>query len=312
MLSRVAEALFWVGRYVERAEDTARLLDVQFHQVVEDPATDEAETCRVLAAVMGVEADPPHEIRETLEVLGYQRDNPSSIVGALLAARQNARGARESLSADIWECLNTTYHELPLRIEAARAFGPAPFFSYVRQRAAMLGGHAEATMSRDHGFDFLVLGRSVERVDMTARLLAATVSTPSPEDGWIATLRACSAHEAYLRTYQRGVEPQLVLEFLLLDRLFPRSVFHALVVGEEALTRLDPMATQGRAGNDARRVIGRTRTDLEFLPSDAVLEDLPKRLHDLQTAMSEVSDAVSRRFFGDSTMIGWSLEESRR
>ncbi|MDT4978822.1 MAG: hypothetical protein QOG07_701, partial [Pseudonocardiales bacterium] len=163
MLSRVAEALFWVGRYVERAEDTARLLDVQFHQVVEDPATDEAETCRVLAAVMGVEADPPHEIRETLEVLGYQRDNPSSIVGALLAARQNARGARESLSADIWECLNTTYHELPLRIEAARAFGPAPFFSYVRQRAAMLGGHAEATMSRDHGFDFLVLGRSVER-----------------------------------------------------------------------------------------------------------------------------------------------------
>lgn len=312
MLSRVAEALFWVGRYVERAEDTARLLDVQFHQVVEDPATDEAETCRVLAAVMGVEADPPQQIREALEVLGYQRDNPSSIVGALLAARQNARGVRESLSADIWECLNTTYHELPQRIEAARAFGPAPFFSYVRHRAAMLGGHADATMSRDHGYDFLILGRSVERVDMTARLLAATVSTPVPEDGWINTLRACSAHEAYLRTYQRGVEPQLVLEFLLLDRLFPRSVFHALVVGEEALTRLDPTATQGRAGNDARRVIGRTRTHLEFLPAEAVLQDLPERLHDLQTAMSEVSDAVSRRFFGDSDMIGWSLEESRR
>ncbi|MEP7020349.1 MAG: alpha-E domain-containing protein [Pseudonocardiales bacterium] len=316
MLSRVAEALFWVGRYVERAEDTARLLDVQFHQVVEDPATDEAETCRVLAAVMGVnsdgDAETPQHIRETLEILGYQADNPSSIVGALLAARQNARGVRESLSADIWECLNTTHHELPLRIEAARAFGPAPFFSYVRQRAAMLQGHADATMSRDHGFDFLVLGRSVERVDMTARLLAATVSTPSPEDGWIATLRACSAHEAYLRTYQRGVEPQLVLEFLLLDRLFPRSVFHALVVGEQALTRLDPTAAQGRAGNDARRVIGRTRTDLEFLPADAVLQDLPKRLHDLQSAMSEVSDAVSSRFFGDSTTVGWSLEESRR
>ncbi|PZS36293.1 MAG: hypothetical protein DLM58_02135 [Pseudonocardiales bacterium] len=320
MLSRVAEALFWVGRYVERAEDTARLLDVQFHQVVEDPATDEAETCRVLAAVMGVntdsdtdsDAETPQHIRETLEVLGYQADNPSSIVGALLAARQNARGVRESLSADIWECLNTTHHELPLRIEAARAFGPAPFFSYVRQRAAMLQGHADATMSRDHGFDFLVLGRSVERVDMTARLLAATVSTPSPEDGWIATLRACSAHEAYLRTYQRGVEPQLVLEFLLLDRLFPRSVFHALVVGEQALTRLDPTAEQSRAGNDARRVIGRTRTDLEFLPADAVLQDLPTRLHDLQSAMSEVSDAVSSRFFGDSTMVGWSLEESRR
>ncbi len=312
MLSRVAEALFWVGRYVERAEDTARLLDVYFHQVVEDAAIDEAETCRVLAAVMGVDTDPPKDIRQTLEVLGYEPDNPSSIVGALLAARHNARGVRESLSADIWECLNTTHHELPLRVEAARDFGPASFFSYVRHRAAMLAGHADATMSRDHGFDFLVLGRAVERVDMTARLLAATVSTPSPDDGWIATLRACSAHEAYLRTYQRGVEPQLVLEFLVLDRLFPRSVFHALVVGEEALTRLDPTAGRVGAGNDARRAIGRTRTDLEFLPANLLFDDLPQRLHDLQTVMSEVSDAVSRRFFSASAAIGWSLEESQR
>lgn len=312
MLSRVAEALFWVGRYVERSEDTARLLDVHFHQVVEDPATDETETCRILAAVMGVDSDPPIDMRETLEVLGFQTDSPSSIVGALVAARQNARGVRESLSADIWECLNTTHHELPSRIEAARDFGPASFFSYVRHRAAMLAGHADATMSRDHGYDFLVLGRSVERIDMTARLLAATVSTPSPEDGWIATLRACSAHEAYLRTYQRGVEPQLVLEFLLLDRLFPRSVFHALVVGEEALTRLDPAAGRVGADNDARRALGRTRTELEFLPAEELLEDLPQRLHELQAVMSHVSDAISTRFFDGSATIGWSLEESRR
>ena len=312
MLSRVAEALFWIGRYVERAEDTARLLDVHFHEVIEDPSIDEAETCRVLAAVMGVDTDIPQDMRQTLEVLAYSPDNQSSIAGALLAARQNARGVRESLSADIWECLNTTHHELPLRIESARGFGPAPFFAYVRHRAAMLGGHADATMSRDHGFDFLVLGRSVERVDMTARLLAATVSTPSPDDGWIATLQTCSAHEAYLRTYQRGVEPQFVLEFLLLDRLFPRSVFHALVVAEEALTRLNPATGRVGAGNDARRAVGRARTELEFLPAELVLKDLPKRLHDLQTAMSDVSDAVSRRFFAGSAAIGWSLEESRR
>ncbi len=312
MLSRVAEALFWVGRYVERAEDTARLLDVHFHQVIEDPAIDESETCRVLAAVMGVEDDTPQDIRATLETLGYDAGNPSAIVGALLAARQNARGVRESLSGDIWECLNTTHHELPQRVGAARAFGPAPFFSYVRQRAAMLSGYADATMSRDHGYDFLVLGRSVERVDMTARLLAATVSRASPEEGWIATLRACSAHEAYLRTYQRGVESRLVLEFLLLDRLFPRSVFHSLVVGEEALTRLDPGAGRIGAGNDARRAIGRTRTELEFLPTELIFEDLPERLHQLQMVMSEVSDAVSRRFFGSSATVGWSLEESTR
>jgi uncharacterized alpha-E superfamily protein len=312
VLSRVAEALFWIGRYTERSEDTARLLDVYFHEVIEDPSIDEAETCRVIAAVMGVSTDAPQNMGETLDVLAYQDDNESSIVGALRAARHNARGVRESLSADIWECLNTTFHELPQRVEAARAFGPASFFAYVRHRAAMLSGHADATMSRDHGFDFLVLGRSVERVDMTARLLAATVSTRSPDDGWIATLQTCSAHEAYLRTYQRGVEPQFVLEFLLLDRLFPRSVFHALVVAEQALTRLNPTTGRVGAGNDARRAIGRTRTDLEFLPAELVLKDLPQRLHDLQSSMSEVSNAVSRRFFAASAPIGWSLEESRR
>ncbi len=311
MLSRVAEALFWVGRYVERAEDTARLLDVYFHQVIEDPAIDEDETARVLAAVMGIETDAPPSIRATLDNLAYDPDNPSSIVGALYAARENARGVRESLSADIWECLNTTHYELAPRVEAARAFGPAPFFSYVRQRAAMLAGHAEATMSRDHGFDFLVLGRSVERVDMTARLLAATVSTSAPEDGWIATLRTCSAHEAYLKTYQRGVEPELVLKFLLLDRLFPRSVFHALVVGEQALGRL-AASSEADAGDDARRVIGRARSDLEFLPADLLFADLPARLHNLQTEMSLVNDAVSDRYFDGSLTVGWKLEESIR
>jgi uncharacterized alpha-E superfamily protein len=311
VLSRVAEALFWVGRYVERAEDTARLLDVHFHQIIEDPAVDEEQTCRVLSAVMGVHSDAPHDVHAVLETLAYQADNPTSIVGALQAARQNARGVRESLSAEIWECLNTTHHELPQRIEAARAFGPAPFFSYVRHRAAMLAGHADATMSRDHGFDFLVLGRSVERVDMTARLLAATVSTPTLEDRWIATLRTCSAHEAYLRTHQRGVEPHLVMEFLLLDRLFPRSVFYALVVGEQALTRLSA-SSRRMSGNDARRIIGRARSDLEFLPAELIFQDLPQRLHDLQAAMSQVSDEVSRRYFASSTVITWNLEESMR
>ena len=311
MLSRVAEALFWMGRYVERAEDTARLLDVHFHQVVEDPAVDEAETCRVLAAVMGVEDDPPRGIRDALETLAFSGTGETSIVGSLGAARRNARGVRESLSADIWECLNTTHHELDHQVEAARAFGPAQFFSYVRHRAAMFAGHVEATMSRDHGFDFLVLGRSLERVDMTARLLAATVGGTAPEDGWVATLRTCSAHEAYLRTYQRGVEPQLVLEFLLLDRLFPRSVFHALGVAEDALTRLDPTPGRGGSGNEARRRIGMTRTDLEFLPVSQLFEDLPKRLHELQAVMSRVSNAVSHRSFASAPAVGWSQEQSQ-
>ena len=179
----------------------------------------------------------------------------------------------------------------------------------------MLAGYVGSTISRDAGYDFLSLGRSLERADMTARLLAAIVSTAgrNREDDWVTTLRACSAHEAYLRTYQRGISSRLALEFLLLDRLFPRSVLHALTVGEEALARLDPTSGRtGGVGDDARRVIGRVRTDLEFLPLDQLLDGLPERLHRIQRGMSQVSEAVAGRYFATSAVQGWTLEVAER
>jgi uncharacterized alpha-E superfamily protein len=314
VLSRAAEALFWIGRYAERAEDTARLLDVHFHQIIVDPAVDEGDTCKVVASVMGLREAAPATMREVLDLLAYDGANPSSIAGSLAAARENARGVRESLSGEIWECLNATHLELPRRVSAARQFGPAPFFSYVRHRSAMYSGYVASTISRDAGYDFLALGRSLERADMTARLLAAAVGTPAREDEhWVTTLRACSAHEAYLRTYQRGVSGRLVLEFLLLDRLFPRSVLHALTVGEEALARLEPGTEwNGRSGQapEARRLIGRARTDLEFVSPEALRQGLPERLQSIQRRVSDVSESVARRYFGSSALVGWSSEES--
>jgi uncharacterized alpha-E superfamily protein len=314
VLSRAAEALFWIGRYAERAEDTARLLDVHFHQIIVDPAVDEGDTCKVVASVMGLHDAAPATMREVLDLLAYDGANPSSIAGSLAAARGNARGVREAVSGEIWETLNATHLELPRRVSAARQFGPAPFFSFVRQRAAMYSGYVASTISRDAGYDFLALGRSLERADMTARLLAAAVGTPSRGDEhWVTTLRACSAHDAYLRTYQRALESRLVLEFLLLDRLFPRSVLHALSVGEEALARLEPAAEwNGRFGQapEARRLIGRVRTDLEFLSPDAIIDGLPERLQTIQRGVSDVSESVARRYFGSSALASWTLEET--
>ena len=312
MLSRVAEALFWVGRYVERAEDTARLLDVHFHEVLEDPGVDEARACAVLLAVMGVPGEVAKRHRDSravLELLGYDEDSPSSIVGALSAAWQNARSAREALSADVWECLNSTHNSLPTRVAAARDFGPAPFFSYVRDRAANVAGYVESSMSRDASYDALVLGRSLERVDMVARLLAARIGAGQGSEGWTSTLRACSAYDAYLRTYQQGVEAPQMVEFLLVDRLFPRSVFFALSAGERALARLDPAS--GRSGLDepARRAIGRARTDLEFLSAANLLDGLPDRLLGLQRAVSTISKEVTQRLFAGSPPPQWSLKE---
>jgi uncharacterized alpha-E superfamily protein len=311
MLSRVAEALFWVGRYVERAEDTARLLDVHFHEILEDPTVDESAACAVLLTVMGVPGNTAERHQDSpavLELLGYDDTAPISIVGALVAARESARGAREALSAEIWECLNSTHHSLPARVAAARDFGPAPFFSYVRERAATFAGHVEASLSRDACHDMLVLGRSLERVDMTARLLAARVGAGQGSEAWTATLRACSAHDAYLRTYQEGVEDSRVLEFLLVDRLFPRSVFHALNAGEQALARLDPASGRSALNEPARRAIGRARTDLEFLSAVNLLDDLPDRLHALQRTVSTVSEEVTSWLFAGSAPLQWSLE----
>jgi uncharacterized alpha-E superfamily protein len=151
---------------------------------------------------------------------------------------------------------------------------------------------------------------------MTARLLAAAVGTPSRGDEhWVTTLRACSAHEAYLRTYQRGMEVRLVLEFLLVDRLFPRSVLHALTVGDEALARIEPPMERSNRGvhaYDARRAMGRVRTDLEFLPPDRLLDGLPERLHRVQQGVSDVSEAIGRRYFSSSAVVGWTSEEADR
>jgi uncharacterized alpha-E superfamily protein len=272
----------------------------------------EAEACALLLTVMGVPDDIAAEhltSSAVLDLLAYDLDTSVSIAGALVAAWENARGAREALSEEIWECLNATHNDLSARVASARDFGPAPFFWYVRERAATFAGHVETSLSRDACHDVLVLGRSLERVDMTARLLAARVGAARESEAWSATLRACSAHDAYLRTYQSGVEAARVLEFLIVDRLFPRSVFHALNAGEQALARLDPTSGRSTLEEPARRVIGRARTDLEFLSAQRLLDDdLPQRLLGLQQTVSTVSEEVTRWLFAGSAPLRWSIE----
>jgi uncharacterized alpha-E superfamily protein len=138
-----------------------------------------------------------------------------------------------------------------------------------------------------------------------------STQTGAAPEGWTSTLRACSAHDAYLRTYQQGVDEPRVVEFLLVDRLFPRSVFYALRTGERALARLDPAS--GRSGLDepAHRAIGRARTDLEFLSAAKLLEGLPDRLLGLQRAVSTISEEVTERLFAGSPPPQWGLKETQ-
>src|SRR6185369_2648213 len=181
---------------------------------------DEDAACRSLLAILG--SAPPDDGRLTtgdvLEILGFDAGNPSSIAGALSAARENARGARETISSEMWEALNVTWHSLTARRVAAEHLGPTLFLGFVRERAAVLTGLAESTMSRDDGWRFLVLGRNLERVDMTARLLTiqaqaadhapADLAQPLSTQQWRTLLRACGADESFLRSYGGEVRPQ--------------------------------------------------------------------------------------------------------
>lgn len=310
MLSRIAESLFWTGRYVERAEDTARILDVHIHHLLEAPIASEPEICRSLLAAMGVttvgEEFAPLSARRVTEILAFDPSNPSSIVSSLTAARVNARGVGEAISSEMWEALNVTYHGLPIHLDLGARPVPNAFFRFVRERAAIIAGLTESTMSRDDAWRFMVLGRSLERVDMLTRLLSAAV-TGSDAD-WVVLLRSCSAHEAYLRTYRREPEPTLTVEFLLLDRLFPRSVFHALRTAEECLAELDPRS--GRAGmpDEARRLVGHLRTSIEFCRIDDLVDDLPGLLLTVQKGCRAATAALAARYFRQTSPIEWSVE----
>jgi uncharacterized alpha-E superfamily protein len=311
MLSRIAEALFWMGRYVERAEDTARILDVHYHLLLEDPWVDEESVCGALLDVMGVGSEVASPTSRTvIEMLAFDEDSAASIAGSLWAARENARGVRDTISAEMWECLNATWHSLLERRDFVGQF-PAPFFRFVKERACVFGGLADSTMSRDEAWRFMCLGTVLERMDMTCRLLAARWADPAGAAGWVTTLRSCAAHESYLRTHRRAVDVSLAAAFLLLDQAFPRSVYHALVVAERRLGELATVPTSGTydptgtQADDARRALGRVRTELEYRRVEELLTDLPSVLATVQSASAEASAAIAARFFHHTQPVRW-------
>ena len=311
MLSRIAESMFWIGRYVERAEDTARILEVQTQLMLEDPSIDEDATCRSLLSIMGVDppADRGVDTAYIMERLAYDPASPASVAATLGAARESARRARETLSVPMWEALNTTYRAIPSG--RFRDLRPPYTFQWVRDRAALVNGTADATMTRDEGWQFLMLGRCIERADMTSRLvataaLAAGTGTGNP---WSSSLRACGAYEAFLRTYKGMESERGAAEFLLLDRLFPRSVVFALSRAELCLDNLESVGSGSsqRAGfqNEAQRLLGRTRAELEYRSLSDVVADLPTEMERLQRTCAAATDAVTRRFFAGAEALEW-------
>ena len=309
MLSRIAASLFWIGRYIERSDGTARILDVHLQLLLEDPWIDEDTACRSLLSVMGSEAPGESSLarEDVLRILAVDRAQPASIVYSLSAARENARRAREIVSTELWECLNTTSAGMPRRVTSDKVH---EFFSWVRDRTALAVGIMESSASRDEAWQFFTLGRSLERADMTARLLATRSLTEASGPSWTTILRSCGAYEAYLRTYRGVPSARNAAEFLLHDRLFPRSILYSVARAEQCLRDIEPRTERVGVSDRAQRLLGQIRSDLEFRPIAEILDDLPTHMSAVQDATSAASEAIRQRYFPENLAPNWIGERS--
>jgi uncharacterized alpha-E superfamily protein len=306
LLSRIAETLFWTGRYIERADDTARMVDVYVHRMLEEPQADEDAGCSALLAVLGILLPDATrlDIGTALDRLAYDAKGASAIAGAVLAARSGARTVREVISGEMWECLNVTALALPRQRKSAERLGPHIYLQFIRERAALFFGLADSTMSHDDAWRFLVLGQNVERVDMTARMLLARMPAAPVELGSQMLLQACGAYESFARTRSwAGGDSRHVAEFLVLDRLFPRSVLHALATAEECLVALEPETEHDALSSLAQ--LRRMRAGLEGTDPDALPGQLADVLGAVQQACLDVSEAIAARYFSYALPAPW-------
>ncbi len=308
MLSRIAESMFWIGRYVERAEDTARLLQTHLRLIIEDTTAHEVDACRNLLALMSVDHVEDPNLTDLLRILGYDPAEPTSIYFSYASARDNARRAREVIPLDLWECVNATWHQLPTTPFSTT--GAHVFLNWARERSAMFAGISRGVMVRDDGWQFMSLGRSLEQVDMTSRLVASASLTHGST--WPAVLRGCGGHDAFLRTYRGLYTDREAAEFLIVDARFPRSIMHGLVAASDSLHKVaqNNMVT-ARHAEPALRSLGQLRARLEYADLDELLDNLNHEMSVVQDVMAEVSIAAATSYFAAADPTAWITEGTR-
>jgi len=308
MLSRIAESMFWIGRYVERAEDTARFLQTHLRLIIEDTQAHEVDACRNLLALMSVDHVEDPTLADLLGILGHDPDEPTSIYSCYAAARDNARRAREVIPLDLWECVNATWHQLPTAPFGTS--GAHVFLNWVRERSAMFGGISRGIMVRDDGWQFMSMGRSLEQVDMTSRLVASASLTHGAQ--WPAVLRGCGGHDAFLRTYSGLYTDREAAEFLVVDARFPRSIMHGLIAAADSLQRVaqNNMMT-ARHAEPALRSLGQLRARLEYADLDDLITNLNEEMSVVQDVTTQVSIAVSTSYFAAEEPPAWTTEGTR-
>jgi len=300
MLSRIAESFFWLGRYLERSEATARLLAEHHQLVIADASVPEDLACRVLLESLSM---PPEAAVTAMglvnAVVGSEAD-ASTIAGAVAAARANARAVRESLSQDTYQALNAAHLALSRSGVPARAPGVA--LDRLIERLLVIDGVIDWTMPRDEAYLFLSLGRRLERIDMTSRLLDIGHDQLWPESGPVATLRAAAALSQFQRTGQ-PLTPYQVRAYLALDPAFPRSLRSCAEQAERAVRGLASLGVS--ESRPLLQEVGMLRSRLEFAQSPTA-EALDVLISQARQGAARASDEAGATFFRQAGTIVWS------
>lgn len=306
MLSRVAEDIYWMARHIERAENTARIITVNTHLLLDLPKRVrlgwgpiiDITGSRELYDSLYREIDE----RRAIRFLAIDTNNPSSILSALSYARENARTIRDIIPREAWEQLNQMY--LYAKSESSRVLVQKDRFEYLRNvilGAQTMTGMLAGTMTHDEGYHFLRLGRNLERADMTTRILDVRTASLLPADTgelvpfeniqWMSVLKSLSGYQMYRRTVRMRVSREDALKFLLQERDFPRAFYHAVCEVESALQSLPNNAKPVKAVNRLQQLVLRAK------PEKLSQQALHGFIDDLQAGLAGLNDELVNGYF---------------
>ena len=310
LLSRVADSVYWMARYIERAENVARFIDVNLHLQLDlplapayqwQPLIDTAGDIKPFRERYGVASEC-----NVIQFLAFDDENSNSIYSCLRSARENARSVRETISSEMWEQVNSMYLQIQMQRTTPQNEALPEVLRGIRLACHMFEGITDATMSHNEAWHFLHLGRKMERADKTSRILdvkyfillpsAMGVGAPYDDLHWSAVLKSVSGFETYRKKYGR-IAPRDIVEFLVMDREFPRAIRHCINSAKDSLHAITGTPL-GSSEYSSERLMETLNAELNTTAVDQVLRSgLHEHLDGLQTKMNAVGDALLEDFF---------------
>lgn len=310
MLSRVANSIYWMNRYIERAENHARFIGVTFNLILDMPKYEKAQWEPMLYATGDYDAFkklyPQSNRSNILRFMSFDDRNPNAILSCIHRARENARSIRECISKEMWEHINQVYHRCKeaSRREKWKIDDWQDFYNQVKVDSQLYYGIVDSTFTRNEGYQFSRLGRYLERADKTSRFVDVKYFILLPdvhEVGsnldvlqWSAVLKSVSAYNMYRQNYLT-INPAQIVEYLMLDRYFPRSLFYCLKEVEEAIIQITGHQSKR---HPAVRIIGKLRSDMEFNDINDIFKvGLHESLDIFQQHLNKVGDVIHESYF---------------